>query len=57
MKSRLIIQVHDELVFEAFESEVETLASLVKNGMENVVKMGVPLEVSMAVGESWYDAK
>ena len=57
MKSRLIIQVHDELVFEAFESELDTLASLVKTEMENVVELGVPLKVSIAVGKSWYDAK
>ncbi|MFH1964826.1 MAG: DNA polymerase [Acidobacteriota bacterium] len=53
----MIIQVHDELVFEAFESELDTLASLVKTEMENVVELGVPLKVSIAVGKSWYDAK
>jgi len=57
MESSLIIQVHDELVFEVLDAEVETLSSLVKSEMENVVKLGVPLKVSMAVGESWYDAK
>ncbi len=57
MQSRLIIQVHDELVFEALESEEKDLASLVKDGMENVYRMSVPLKVSLAVGESWYDAK
>jgi DNA polymerase I len=57
MKSNLIIQVHDELVFEVLDAEVESLSSLVKSEMENVVELGVPLKVSMAVGESWYDAK
>jgi DNA polymerase-1 len=57
LKSRLIMQVHDELVFEAFEDEVEILSSLVRKEMENVVSLDVPLKVSLAVGESWYDAK
>ncbi|MCK5795105.1 MAG: hypothetical protein KAH12_10380, partial [Anaerolineales bacterium] len=55
--SKMIMQVHDELVFEVLDAEVESLSFLVKSEMENVVELGVPLKVSMAVGESWYDAK
>jgi len=57
MKSRLIIQVHDELVFEAFTSEVEDLALMVREEMENAAELKVPLKVSLASGPSWYDAK
>lgn len=57
LQSRLIIQVHDELVFEAHHSEVKELGEMVKKEMENICEMAVPLKVSMAVGDNWYDAK
>jgi DNA polymerase-1 len=57
MKSILISQVHDELVFEAEESEIDELKKLVKEQMEGVAKLRVPLEVSLAVGASWFEAK
>jgi len=56
LKSRLLLQVHDELVFEAFESELTTLQSLVKARMEGVVKFRVPLRVEMGVGANWAEA-
>ncbi len=57
LESRLILQVHDELVFEVRESEVETLKQLVKEAMEEVTPLRVPLRVELAVGPSWFDAK
>ena len=57
MKSRLIAQVHDELVFEAENSEVKDLKRLVKEQMEGVATLRVPLEVLLALGSSWFEAK
>ena len=57
LKSKLILQVHDELIVEAWEDEVETVKAILKEEMENAVSMNVPLVVDMSVGKSWYDAK
>lgn len=56
MKSHMIMQVHDELVFEAHESELEALKALVKDKMENAVELDVPMLVEMGVGENWLEA-
>jgi DNA polymerase-1 len=55
MKSRMTLQVHDELVFEAPESEVEVLQPLVREHMEKVHALAVPLQVDMGVGNNWRD--
>ena len=55
--SSLILQVHDELVFEAVEDELEDLKRLVREAMESVADLSVRLKVEMAAGPSWYDAK
>ncbi|MBO3096811.1 hypothetical protein J4051_00915 [Gelidibacter sp. DF109] len=47
LKSKLILQVHDELVFEVPDNEMEIMEKLVKDTMENVVRLSVPLEVSL----------
>ncbi|MFH1090635.1 MAG: DNA polymerase I, partial [Pseudomonadota bacterium] len=52
-KSKMILQVHDELVFEAPEDEIEPLADLVKREMEGVIKLDVPLVVDVSVGVNW----
>lgn len=57
LKSRLISQVHDELVFEVEKSEVEKVKELVRGRMENVAELKVPLQVDLAVGSSWFEAK
>jgi DNA polymerase-1 len=57
LKSKLISQVHDELVFEVENSEVEKLKKLVKEQMEEVAELRVPLQVDLAVGNSWFEAK
>jgi DNA polymerase I len=56
-ESRLILQVHDELVFEAAVKELDQLRVLVREEMEGVASLTVPLVVELAVGPSWYDAK
>ncbi|RKX56733.1 MAG: DNA polymerase I [Thermotoga sp.] len=53
MKSKMIIQVHDELVFEVPDEEKEELIEMVRDKMENVVKLSVPLEIDVSVGKHW----
>ena len=55
LKSRMTLQVHDELVFEVPEKEVETMRSLVREQMERVHELAVPLLVEMGVGPNWRD--
>jgi len=55
LKSRMTLQVHDELVFEVPEKEVETMQSLVREQMEKVHTLSVPLLVEMCVGPNWRD--
>lgn len=55
LKSRMTLQVHDELVFEVPENEVETMQSLVREHMEKVHMLAVPLLVEMGVGPNWRD--
>jgi len=57
LKSRIILQVHDELVFEAARSELGYLEGLVREEMEGVAELLVPLRVDLAYGDSWYYAK
>ena len=57
LHARMILQVHDELVFEVPEKEVEKTRAVVKHAMEAAAKIDVPLEVEIGVGENWVDAK
>ncbi|PEQ96866.1 DNA polymerase I [Bacillus sp. AFS006103] len=57
LKTRLLLQVHDELIFEAPEDELEILKKLVPNVMENALELKVPLKVDFAYGPTWFDAK
>ena len=57
LKSRLILQVHDELIIEAPEGEAEEAGLLLKECMENVLKLSVPLKVEVKAGKSWYETK
>lgn len=57
LKARLILQVHDELIIEAPDDEVEKVKELLKYEMENAVQLDVPLTVDMEAGRSWYDTK
>ena len=57
LKSKILIQVHDELVLNVYEEELEEVKALVKEKMENVVKLSVPLKVDIETGSNWYEAK
>jgi DNA polymerase-1 len=57
LRSRMVLQVHDELVFEVAPGERTHLADLVQREMTGVYQLRVPLEVSMATGRSWADAR
>ena len=55
LKSKLILQVHDELIVEAKEDCAEKVAALLKEEMENAVKLTVPMTVDVNIGKTWYD--
>lgn len=57
MKSRLILQVHDELLIEAYQDEVEEVQTILKDQMEHAAELKVPLIVDMHNGNNWYEAK
>lgn len=57
LKSKLILQVHDELIIEAPENEKDRAAGILREEMENAVTLKVPLKVDLSMGKSWYDAK
>ncbi|MBA3317150.1 MAG: DNA polymerase I [Gemmatimonadales bacterium] len=57
LRSRMLLQVHDELIFEAPPEELERLQELVRSRMEGVVELRVPLVVDLGVGPNWLDAK
>ena len=56
LKSKLILQVHDELVIEAPEDEIEISKELLVRNMQNVIKMKVPLKAEAGIGKTWYEA-
>jgi DNA polymerase-1 len=56
-ESRLILQVHDELLLEVKRNEVESVSMLLKEEMENAVSLSVPMLADLNIGESWYDTK
>ena len=55
LKSKLILQVHDELIIDCPQDEITTVAKILKDNMENVVKLSVPLIVDVNSGKTWYD--
>jgi DNA polymerase-1 len=55
-QSKMLLQVHDELVFDVFKPELETIKTIVKDKMENAVKLSVPLEVEMNSAKNWLEA-
>lgn len=56
-KSKMILQVHDELVFEAHKDELDEVREMVRDKMENTVDLEVPIKVDINVGENWLEAK
>ena len=57
LKSRLVLQVHDELLIEAYETEVEEVKKILEEEMEHAADLRVPLEIDMHTGTNWYEAK
>ena len=57
LKSKMIIQVHDELVFDCNKDELEEVINIVTDIMENTYKLEVPLKVDINYGDNWYLAK
>lgn len=57
LKSRMILQVHDELIFETTADELTELAAIVKDTMENALQLSVPLAVDIKVGSNWYNVE
>ena len=57
LKSKLILQVHDELIVETIDSEIDIVKKIVKDEMENAVSLDVNLDVDLNIGDSWYDTK
>ena len=57
LKTKMIIQVHDELVFDLYKEEKDIVIELITDIMENIYKLSVPLKVSINYGNNWYEAK
>ena len=57
LTSKMLLQVHDELIFEVPDSEIDQMRTLVKSEMESVVELKVPLTVDMGLGVNWFDLK
>ena len=57
LQARILLQVHDELVFEVPESELDSFQKMVVSHMEHAMELAVPLKVDVGVGASWYDCK
>ena len=56
LRTKMVLQIHDELVFDAPEEEVETVVEIVRREMSSALDFGVPLEVSIGIGRNWLDA-
>jgi DNA polymerase-1 len=52
----MLLQVHDELVFEVKKSELEEVKKIVLHNMKNAIKLNVPIEVEIGTGDSWFEA-
>ena len=57
LKSKIILQVHDELVVDCYPGELDIVKQILKDNMENVVDLSVKLTVNIECGKTWYDAK
>lgn len=57
LKSRLILQVHDELLIEAYEEEAERVEQILQEEMQQAAELDVSLEIDMHRGRNWYEAK
>lgn len=57
LKSRLVLQVHDELLIESYHAEIDTVKEILREEMEQAASLDVPLEIDMHTGNNWYEAK
>ena len=57
LKSKLILQIHDELIVDTYPGEESTVKQILKDCMENVVALKVPLPVDINMGKTWFDCK
>jgi DNA polymerase I - 3''-5'' exonuclease and polymerase domains len=57
LQARMLLQIHDELVFEAPAEEIPVLQKLVPQVMDSAVQLNVPLKVESKIGDTWYDLK
>ena len=57
LKTKMLLQVHDELIFDVPEDEIEEVKEIVRDTMENIYKLDVPLKVEINYGKDWYEAK
>ncbi|MBO6532988.1 MAG: hypothetical protein JJ967_07890, partial [Muricauda sp.] len=55
-KTKMLLQVHDELVFDCYKPELDEMKQLIKSEMENAYKLSVPLDVEVGIGENWLEA-
>ncbi|MBQ6285428.1 MAG: DNA polymerase I [Bacilli bacterium] len=56
-KTKMLLQVHDELIFDVPEDELDSITEMIKDTMENIYKLSVPLKVEINYGKDWYEAK
>ena len=56
LKSKMVLQVHDELIFDVLEAEREVMEKLVKKNMESAVELSVPLDVEYKIANNWLEA-
>ena len=57
LQSKILLQVHDELILDVRDNELEEVKFIVKDIMENIYKLSVPLKVEIDYGKNWYEAK
>ena len=57
VKSRMILQIHDELIFDVCDDELDTMKDIVEQGMQQAMQLRVPLIAEASFGKTWYDAK
>ena len=56
-KTKMILQIHDELIFKVPKEEIEIIKPIIKNAMESAMNLLIPLQVEGEEGKTWYDAK
>jgi DNA polymerase-1 len=57
LKSRMVLTIHDEIVIEAYDDEIDVVKSVLSDAMSKAASLSVDLDISMSVGDTWYEAK